>query len=188
MVIGAEMGWSPDTQLDWDFECAASSLLYDCDEVNMIDLVRTMGQSERTCDWMEFMYWYSANTCEGRVTELKCDTEKAIANIARLDKVMETINGLGVEDDRYTDLIIACKAIKTMNRVHLNILGVDGYTDRADIAAEVDEWLPQFCERWMAENKESQLRYVVEFMNSLSTVVYNTNSPKEGAVEIDREV
>ncbi len=33
---------------------------------------------------MEFMYWYSANTVEGKTTELACDTDAAIAHIAGL--------------------------------------------------------------------------------------------------------
>ncbi len=188
MVIGAQMGWSPDVLPDEEFEFAASSLLYDSDDVNIIDVVRKMGQCERTCDWMEFMYWYSANTCEGRVTELNCDTDKAIENIARLDELMKIISSVDTEDDRYKDLLIACKAIKTMNRVELGIKGIEGYTDRAVLADEIESWLPDFRTAWMRENKESQLRYVIEFMRSLPVVEYNTAAPKESAPENDREV
>lgn len=188
MVIGAQMGWSPDVLPDEEFEFAASSLLYDSDDVNIIDVVRKMGQCERTCDWMEFMYWYSANTCEGRVTELNCDTDKAVENIARLDELMKIISSVDTEDDRYKDLLIACKAIKTMNRVELGIKGIEGYIDRAVLADEIESWLPDFCEAWMRENKESQLRYVIDFMRSLPVVEYNTAAPKESAPENDREV
>ena len=189
MVIGAQMGWSPDVLPDEEFEYAASSLLYDSDEVNIIDVVRKMGQCERTCDWMEFMYWYSANTCEGRVTELNCDTDKAIENIARLDKLMEIIKSVDSgEDERYSDLLIACKAIKTMNRVELGIKGIEGYTDRSVLAEEIETWLPDFIDAWMRENKESQLRYVIEFMRSLPVVEYNKADAAEAAPENDREV
>ena len=187
MVLGAEMGWNTDTVPDETFEIAASSLLYDCDEVNMIDLVRTMGQSERTCDWMEFMYWFSANTCEGRVTELQCDTEKAIENIARLDKVIETIESLGVEDDRYTDLVTACKAIKTMNRTCLGIKGVEGYTDKKALADEIETWLPEFSRAWMRENKVSQLHLVEDFMRNLPVQKYNEKATADEVKNAERD-
>ena len=67
----------------------------------MIDVVRTMGRCERTCDWMEFMYWFSANTIEGRTTELRLDAEKAIENIKTLDGVMDTIRSVSETDERF---------------------------------------------------------------------------------------
>lgn len=188
MVIGAEKGWFADSVLTEEFERSASSLLYDSDDVNMIEIVRTMGRCERTCDWMEFMYWFSANTVEGRVTELNCDTQKAIENIALLDKTIETIKSVDETDERLKDLVIACKAIKTMNRVCLGIKSVEGYTDRAVLADEIETWLPDFCDAWMRENKESQLRYVVDFMRQLPKQKYNSSDKKEAAVKVDRQV
>lgn len=188
MVIGAEKGWAADSKLSPEFEMAASSLLYDSDDENMIDIVRTMGQCERTCDWMVFMYWFSANTVEGRVTELECDTDKAIANIARIDEVMKKIAAVSTDDPRYVDLLLSCRAIKIMNKVHLQIKGVEGYTDKDALAKEIAEWLPEYSEAWMRENKASQLRLVEEFMTNLPYQKYNSNSPVEDAVKCDREV
>lgn len=188
MVMGAEKGWSTDSVLTEEFERTASSLLYDCDDVNMIAVIREMGRCERTCDWMDFMYWFSANTVEGRVTELKCDTDLAIANIKRLDELMEIINSVDTEDERYADLIDACRAIKIMNRVCLGIKGVEGYTDAKTLSDEIEAWLPHYIEAWRRENKESQLSYVVDFMRALPTQKYNTDAPVEAAVTADRDV
>lgn len=168
MVIGAEKSWRVTSTLTPEFEAAASSLLYDSDEVNMIEIVRTMGQCERTCDWMEFMYWWSANTFEGRTTELGCDTEKAVQNIARLDDVIATIKSVDEEDERFVDLLIACRAIQLMNRVCLKIKGVEGYQNKADLLEDVEAWLVDYRAAWLRDNKLSQLDLIDRFMHEVA--------------------
>lgn len=168
MVIGAEKSWRVTSTLTPEFEEAASSLLYDSDDVNMIEIVRTMGQCERTCDWMEFMYWWSANTFEGRTTELGCDTEKAIRNIARLDETIKTIKSVDESDERFVDLLIACRAIQLMNRVCLKIKGVEGYQNKADLLADVEAWLVDYRAAWLRDNKVSQLDLIDRFMHEIA--------------------
>ncbi len=170
MVIGAEKGWKADSVLGHDFEMAASSLLYDSDDVNVIDLIRTMGRCERTCDWMVFMYWYSANTVEGRTTELALDADKAIENNRTLDKVIETLRSIpdSEGDERYTDLILACRAIQLMNRVHLKINGIEGYTDKEPLLADFEKWIPEYREAWLRDNKESQIGLIEKFVREIA--------------------
>ncbi len=170
MVIGAEKGWKADSVLGHDFEMAASSLLYDSDDVNVIDLIRTMGRCERTCDWMVFMYWYSANTVEGRTTELALDADKAIENNRTLDKVIETLRSIpdNEGDERYTDLILACRAIQLMNRVHLKINGIEGYTDKEALLADFEKWIPEYREAWLRDNKESQIGLIEKFVREIA--------------------
>ena len=170
MVIGAEKGWKADSVLGHDFEMAASSLLYDSDDVNVIDLIRTMGRCERTCDWMVFMYWCSANTVEGRTTELALDADKAIENNRTLDKVIETLRSIpdSEGDERYTDLILACRAIQLMNRVHLKINGIEGYTDKEALLADFEKWIPEYREAWLRDNKESQIGLIEKFVREIA--------------------
>ena len=170
MVIGAEKGWKADSVLGHDFEMAASSLLYDSDDVNVIDLIRTMGRCERTCDWMVFMYWYSANTVEGRTTELALDADKAIENNRTLDKVIETLRSIpdSEGDERYTDLILAWCAIQLMNRVHLKINGIEGYTDKEALLADFEKWIPEYREAWLRDNKESQIGLIEKFVREIA--------------------
>ncbi len=168
MVIGAQKSWRCQSELTPEFEMAASSLLYDSDEVNMIEVIRTMGRCERTCDWMEFMYWYSANTVEGRVTELNCDTAKAIEHIATLDETIRLINSVSTDDDRMRDLVIACRAIQLMNRVCLKIKGVEGYQDKVQLLYDVEEWLRDYRAAWLRENKLSQLDLIDRFMHEVA--------------------
>lgn len=196
IVIGAEKGWNADAKLTKDFEMAASSLLYDSDDVNMIDIIREMGQCERTCDWMYFMYWYSANTKEGRVTKLGegadpehnlGNVERTVNNIKRLDKVIDTLSNLDGDDFKYAELITAARAIKIMNKVCLEILGVEGYTDKDALSAEIEAWLPVYCEQWLRDNKESQLRYVKEFMSTLPYMQYNKKGDCGDTGSFDRQ-
>lgn len=168
MVIGAQKGWRCSAVLTEEFEEAASSLLYDSDDVNVISLIRTMGRCERSCDWMEFMYWYSANTVEGKTTELACDTDAAIAHIAELDGVIAALRGIGEDDERISDLILSCRAIQLMNRVCLKIKGVEGYTDRVTLLYDVEAWLKPYRESWLRENKLSQLDLVDRFMHEVA--------------------
>ena len=168
IVIGAEKGWNADGKLTPAFEQAASSLLYDSDEVNMIEIIRTMGRCERTCDWMEFMYWFSANTVEGRKTELPLDVEKAIANIKTLDGVMDTIRSVSETDERFVDLLLACRAIQLMNQVCLRINKVEGYLDGEKLREQFEQWLVGYRAAWLRDNKESQLELIADFVREIS--------------------
>jgi len=182
MVVGAEKGWNADGVLTPEFESAASSLLYDSDDINVIDIIRTMGRCERTCDWMLFMYWYSANTVEGRKTELECDMDKAIANNAKLDEVIATLKSISEDDDRYVDLLLACRAIQIMNRVHLRLKNHPDYQDGNAILADVEEWLPEYREAWLRENKPSQIDLITKFMRDIC-VMEERSAEAAGAAE-----
>lgn len=168
MVIGAEKSWRSETKLTPEFEAAASSLLYDSDEVNMIDIIRTMGRCERTCDWMKFMYWWSANTFEGRVTELECDTDKAVEHIAKLDEVIAAIKSVSEDDERFVDLVLACRGIQLMNRVCLKIKGVEGYQDKTQLLYDVEAWLEEYRAAWLRDNKVSQIDLIDRFMREVA--------------------
>ena len=186
MLIGAEKGWNADGVLTEEFEMAASSLLYDSDEINMVEIVRTMGQCERTCDWMLFEYWYSANTVEGRTTMLELDPEKAIANNAKLDEVIATLKSISETDDRYVDLILACRAIQLMNRVHLRINRIEGYGDGEAILRDFEAWLPEYRAAWLRENKLSQLDKVDKFVRDISVMPVSSLAATETAGEFQR--
>ena len=171
MLIGAERAWNPVGELGKEFETAASLQLYDCREKNIVRLVYDMGQCERTCDWMLFVYWYSANTKEGRTTELGVEPEKCKANIARIDEIKEELMSLGKDGDPvYVDLILACRAIKLMNKIHLMINGDADYQDRVSLKAEWAAWFREYKAVWLSENKESQIERIGEFLDSLTTL------------------
>lgn len=170
MVVGAECGWNPDGEINGDFEMAASLLLYGSEDKNIIKIIYDMGMCERTCDWMEFMYWYSANTAEGRTTELKVDEEQCIANIAGIDRLIPELKSSLAEGDILNDLLLACRAIKLMNKVHLMIKGNPDYQNRAALKAEWAEWYEEYRISWLRDDKLSQLERIGEFLDSLTTL------------------
>lgn len=188
MVIGAEKGWNSDGVLTEEFEMAASSLLYDSDDVNMVEIVRTMGQCERTCDWMLFVYWYSANTSEGRVTQLELDPEKAIENNKKLDEVLATLRSISETDDRYVDLILAARAIQFMNRIHLRLNRIPGYEDGMSILRDVKAWLPEYRKAWLRENKLSQLNIFDEFIREICIMPQSKVAKDAEVAKADRNV
>ncbi len=188
MVVGAEKGWNSDGKLTEEFEMAASSLLYDSDDVNMVEIVRTMGQCERTCDWMLFVYWYSANTSEGRVTQLELDPEKAIENNKKLDEVLATLRSISETDDRYVDLILAARAIQFMNRIHLRLNRIPGYDDGMSILRDVKAWLPEYRAAWLRENKLSQLNIFDEFIREICVMPQSKVAKDAEVAKADRNV
>ena len=171
MVIGAERAWNPVGEIGEEFENAASSLLYGVTDRNMVRLVYDLGQSERTCDWMLFVYWYSANTKEGRKTELEVDPEKCKANIARADEILcEFIEAGATDDPVFVDLRLAARAVKLMNKIHLMIKGDEDFQDRVALKAEWAEWFKEYKAAWLRDDKPSQIEMIGEFLDSLTTL------------------
>ncbi|MBR6917126.1 MAG: beta-N-acetylhexosaminidase [Clostridia bacterium] len=171
MVVGAERAWNPVGTIDEEFELAASDLLYGCRDRNMVKLIYDLGQAERTCDWMLFVYWYSANTKEGRTTELAVDADRCIENIKRADEILcEFIEAGDIDDPVFVDLRLAARAVKLMNKVHLMIKGVEWYGDRAALRAEWSEWFREYRVAWLRDNKPSQIEMIGEFLDSLTTL------------------
>jgi len=171
MVIGAERAWNPVGEIGEEFELAASELLYGVTDRNMVKLVYDLGQCERTCDWMLFVYWYSANTKEGRTTELEVDPEKCIANISRADEILaEFIEAGDPRDPIFVDLTLAARAVKLMNKVHLMIKGTDGFSDRVALKAEWSQWFKEYKAAWLRDDKPSQIDLIGEFLDSITTL------------------
>lgn len=167
MVIGAERGWTANNNLGEEFERAASSLLYDADNDNVIRLITELGRAERTCDWMHFMYWYSANTVEGRTTTFEVDPEKAKENIAKCEEILAKLENIGNPDDnRFTDLKLAARAIALMNREVMMINKVEGVS-RDDLRKDFAAWMPEYREAWLRENKVSQINLIENFISEI---------------------
>lgn len=171
MAVGAERAWNPAGEIGEEFELAASNLLYGVRDRNMVRLVYDLGQAERTCDWMLFVYWYSANTKEGRKTELGVDPEKCEANIGEADRILgEFIEAGDPKDPVFVDLTLAARAVKLMNKVHLMIKGVEGFQDRVALKAEWAEWFREYRLAWLRDNKKSQIELIGEFLDSITTL------------------
>ena len=171
MVVGAERAWNPVGEIGEEFELAASNLLYGVRDRNMIRLIYDLGQAERTCDWMLFVYWYSANTKEGRKTELEVDPERCLANIDRAEEILrEFIEAGDPSDPRFIDLTLSARAVKLMNKIHLMIKGDENFQNRVALKAEWAEWFREYRVAWLRDNKPSQIELIGEFLDSLTTL------------------
>lgn len=171
MVVGAERAWNPVGVIGEEFELAASNLLYGVRDRNMVRLVYDLGQAERSCDWMLFVYWYSANTKEGRHTELEVDPEACRRNLARADEILlEFIETGELSDPVFVDLKLAARAVKLMNKVHLMIKGDPDFQDRAALKLEWAEWFSEYRDAWLRDNKPSQIEMIGEFLDSITTL------------------
>lgn len=171
MLIGAERSWNPLGNIDESFEMAASSLLYGSDSANIVKLVYDLGQAERTCDWMLFVYWYSANTKEGRKTTLEVDEAKCIENIAKTEEIMSAFTKhLDNSSVVYNDLMLSARAVKFMNKVHLMINGNENYSNREALKSEISAWFEEYREAWLRDDKVSQIERIGEFLDSVTTL------------------
>lgn len=117
---------------------------------------------------------------------LELDPEKAIANNAKLDEVLATLRSISETDDRYVDLILACRAIQLMNRVHLRINRIPGYEDGEAILRDFEAWLPEYRAAWLRENKLSQLDNVDKFVRDISVMPVSSLAATETAGEFQR--
>lgn len=169
MLIGAEKSWNPVGTVDKKFELAASSLLYNCDSTNLVKLIYDLGQAERSCDWMLFVYWYSANTKEGRKTTLEVDNDKCLANIKEAERIADEFKKhLDITSVIYNDLALSARAVKFMNKVHLMINGNADYQNRAALKSEISAWFEEYKAAWLRDNKVSQIERIGQFLDSVT--------------------
>ena len=55
-----------------------------------------------------------------------------------------------------------------MNRVHLKINGIEGYTDKEALLADFEKWIPEYREAWLRDNKESQIGLIEKFVREIA--------------------
>ena len=170
LVLGAEMSWNRDGAPTPTFEAAASSLLYDAADTNVIDLIRTMGRCESSCTWGRIVYWVSATTIEGRSIELPLDTARTIADLTTLDGVIAQLRAISKTDPRFVDLALACRGIQLVHRACLRIHHVEGYHDGEALLRDVKAWLADYEAAWLRDNKESGFRHIAEFVRALAVM------------------
>lgn len=159
-------------------------MLYDVTEFNMIDTISALGEAERSCDWYRFVMWHNSNIKEGRACELKYNPElglteaDVIANIDKCRKEIEKLESLGRGDDkRIADMLLSARAIELMNRLHLYINEVDGYSDGAGLQALFNEWLEEYKAAWLRDDKPSQLWRLVDFIEHITEVPTGIKDP-----------
>ena len=68
------------------------------------------------------------------------------------------------------DLILAARALELMNRLVLCVNGVEGFTDKASLQNDFDEWLEEYRAAWLRDDKPSGLPRLAEFIKHITDV------------------
>lgn len=166
IALGAERSWTACGELPTkDFEMTASKLLYDSDDVNIIDFIRTACTTETATMWGYVTYWYN-DLITGRKPSPVCD----IDGLKRMEKLLADIKALNRSDDpRYSDLILSVRAIVLNKKIALYLAGNEDYSDLKALTAEKDAWLKEFRENWLKDNKYGELFIIEEVYNKILT-------------------
>ncbi len=165
VAAGAAKAWNALGELDEAFDMAASALLYGQKETNVIQLIRELGQCERTAEWAKLVPWFSAKK-RGECPALEMDVPGIRAHIAQGETLVEKFRELGETDPRMEDLTIAARAIVLLNQTVL-FLGGSGMLDREELKRQWALWVPDYERSWLRENKLSQLANVIQFLEQL---------------------
>ena len=172
MLIGAEKSWNIKGELTPEFEQKASFLLYDKKDVNVIDMIIRLGRCERTCEWVNLVYWYSERYCIGN-KEKGLHVESCYENVQnwkKADILAEEFRKLG-DDERFTDLRLAAEMISFLNRLFMRVNGAEEFADTEKIQKEFNEWFKEYEAAWLRDNKKSQIGKIKEFMDEVVTII-----------------
>lgn len=166
IALGAERSWTVTEELPTkELEMAASKQLYDSDDVNIIDFIRTACTTETSTMWCYVTSWYGA-LISGKKPNPECD----IDGLKRIEKLIVDIKALKRENDpRYAELILSARAILLNKKIALYLAGNDDYSDLKSLNAEKDNWLKEFRENWLKDNKPGDLFLIEEVYNKILT-------------------
>ena len=164
VALGAEKGWNALGEPGEAFDRAASALLYGQAEVNVIQLIRELGECERTAEWAQLVPWYSAKL-RGEEAALAADLPQIQAHIGECEALLKQLRDLG-GDARFTDLGLAAQAILLLNKTVLLLNGKVGF-GRDELQRAWEAWIPAYESAWLRDNKPSQLSRVTQFIRDL---------------------
>lgn len=173
-LFGAQKSWNADAVIDTEFEKAASLLMYDVREINMVDVLRRLGKAARTCPWERFVIWHSAVTLEGKNEPLRLrdnedyDPADAVASLELCRQVESDLAALKLDDRRIRDLALAAKGVELMNKEYLYVNKAEGYCDGEALQAQFDRWLVDYSAAWLESCKPSGLARLQEFIRGIT--------------------
>ena len=176
LLFGAEKSWNTDSNIDEDFEAAASLLLYNITQFNMADTLRALAKAGSSCNWSEFVIWHSATHLEGKEMPLsmggnhkgKYTADDVAEHIEICRRERKRLESLSRNDHIICDLILACRALELMNRLVLCINNVEGYCDRRALQEDFDKWLVDYSAAWLRDDKPSDLWRLQEFIGRIT--------------------
>jgi len=158
MVLGAQQSWTPGAPVDDAFYNAVNVLLYDHPQA--IALLKTLSQMHSHISWNRFARNYFALRFEG-VTPENIITPEQLAQVQALyNQVREQLQAPWLRDEYRQEMLLAAEGICILAELAAKLAGQnpDRITDPAC-------WLRQYREKWVAKNKESELRNIEEMFN-----------------------
>jgi hypothetical protein len=167
IAAGAEKSWNALGDLDEYFDRSVSALLYKQRDVNVVQLIRELGDCQRTAEWARLVPWFSARK-RGEEEELEADIPKILEHIAHCQELLQKFRELGADTDPCMgDLAVAAQAIRLLNQTVLFLSGHAEFT-RTQLKEWWEAWIPDYENAWLRENKLSQLGLVVQFLEQLT--------------------
>lgn len=174
LVLGAERGWNAnDDVLGEDFEKAFTILAYRNRTLsqrltNAVDIIRKIGDCERTAEWAEFIPWYSANYIEGKEKKLEVNESQCRENIKTCTEIMDTLSGMMIyiRDPEIVELRMAASGVRMINSVVLRLAGYE-----LDTPLNLSDWFRNYRPVWMNSSKKSQVDRLGDFLRTIGELI-----------------
>lgn len=166
MALGAQMSWNTSVEINEQFELMASKLLYGYNEINIIDAIKNVSKCEEPFHWWHLLHWYSKTIMQKTDYSFECSIDDVIGNFDIIDSTITKLKTIPA-NDRIQDILIGCEGIRLITKIFLHIHKSEKYLDAKILKKEVDNWFKAFSDSWLRDNKESQLKYIKDFMYDL---------------------
>lgn len=175
-LFGAQKSWNTDAPTDTEFEKAATLLMYDIKDYNIVDVLRKLSKASAPCSWSKFVIWHSANTLEGKNEKLRSrddadyDPREGIHALELCRQAIAEMEMLDTKDRRISDLILAARGVALMNRLYLYVNKAEEFLDSRTLQRDFDGWLTEYSASWLAGCKPSGLPRLQEFIRNITAV------------------
>ncbi len=174
ITFGAQCGWAPERELDAELISDIGRAIYGEKGAGAHSLLSKIADAENRSGLGWLVTYHSANYIEKRDYPLNINTEKTQASvedaklfIKEIEEMRSAASGK-VSPLVFGDLILSVRAISLMNRFALAIRGFDEYKDGID--KDTPAFISELSERWLRDNKPSQLHLMCEFFREMAEI------------------
>jgi len=156
LVLGAAKSWNVSTNVDEDYITSVNNLLYK--NQNGSEYIKRLSELCSEISWGTFVMQY-ANIVNGKTVFKEIDIpDKDIlsATVNNCFDLMQEIEADEWQDDRMKEqLILAAEGVAVMAEL---LAKCAGYMEKRK--TDTKKWLEKYCEKWLEDNKESELREI----------------------------
>ena len=159
MTIGAAVLWNPDTVIDEAFEKSVSLQLYDDSTGKSIALLKRMSSCERNGLWGA-LCWWKVQKQPFSYTEQELSEQVAVCGQLMLE--WKELAKQNIHSTLLKEALLACRTIALFCALLRKMLRTD-----TPLPEDPENWIRDFSDVWMTDNKTSELPQVVEFLRAL---------------------